>query len=238
MRRNHPQRRKEPAISVRRSKPIWIRLTGMLIMAFFCFLAGTAGVHAEASTDQNGDTVLIAYFTVPEDVSLEETDAVSGASILRKDDQVYGNTEYIANLIAARTGGALFAIESAADYPREHAPLLDAAAEEQNTDARPELTAVIDHPEAYDTIFIGYPIWWGDLPQPLYTFLETYDFSGKTIILFCVHGGSGLAGTMSTISGLQPDANVLSQAYTVSRNSVANVAQDDINTWIDSLELN
>ena len=89
-----------------------------------------------------------------------------------------------------------------------------------------------------DTIFIGYPIWWGDLPQPLYTFLETYDFSGKTIILFCVHGGSGLAGTMSTISGLQPDANVLSQAYTVSRNSVANVAQDDINTWIDSLELN
>lgn len=65
--------------------------------------------------------------------------------------------------------------------------------------ARPEIAGTVDNIEDYDTVFIGYPIWWGDMPMIVYNFLESYDFSGKTVIPFCTHGGSGLSGTESTI---------------------------------------
>ena len=90
--------------------------------------------------------------------------------------------------------------------------------------------------EEYDTVFIGYPNWNADLPMPLYTFLETYDFTGKTVIPFVTHGGSGFAGTVDTIAGLQPDAAIVSNGLAVSRNNVAS-SQEEIIAWIDTLNI-
>ena len=89
-------------------------------------------------------------------------------------------------------------------------------------------------PHTYEYIFIGFPNWNADLPMPLYTFFEEYDFSGKTIIPFVTHGGSGFSSTIRTIQGLEPDATVMEAGLSISRNSVPN-AQADVKSWTDSL---
>ena len=87
------------------------------------------------------------------------------------------------------------------------------------------------------TIILGYPNWWADLPMPVYTFLEEYDFGGKTIIPFVTHGGSGFSGTVRTISELQPDALVSENTLSLSRNNVAD-SEEDVASWAESLGLN
>ena len=141
-----------------------------------------------------------------------------------------GNVEYMASIIQSTVGGDLFRIETVEQYPLDHDPLVDQAAQEQDEDARPELSTHIENLEQYDTIFLGYPNWWGDMPQALYTFLEEYDFSGKTIIPFCPHGGSGFSRTESTIAELQPGAIVSENGLTVSRNDVAG-SRDEVAQW-------
>lgn len=152
------------------------------------------------------------------------------------DGEVLGNNQYIAQLIQQETGGELFRIETVQEYPGSHDPLLEFAYNEKADDARPELSTHIENLESYDTIFLGYPNWNADLPMPLYTFLEEYDFSGKTIIPFTTHGGSGFSGTISTISELQPDASVIEDGLSISRNSVPD-AQSDVADWIEGLNL-
>lgn len=136
--------------------------------------------------------------------------------------------------IQKNLGGDLFAIETVQEYPGSHEPLLDFAYNEKSDNARPELSTHIESLEGYDYIFIGYPNWNADLPMPLYTFFEEYDFSGKTIIPFVTHGGSGFSGTIRTIQSLEPDAAVIEAGLSVSRNSVAS-AQADVKSWTDSL---
>lgn len=183
-----------------------------------------------------GGKTLIAYFTVPEDADTSGVDAIAGASIVMKDGEVLGNTEYVAQIIRDTVGGDLFRIETVDTYPLDHEPLVDQAADEQDENARPALKTQIEDPGQYDTIILGYPNWWSDMPQPLYTFLETYDFSGKTIIPFVTHGGSGFSGTQATIAALQPGAVVSDNALSLSRNDVAE-AETEIRQWAGSLGL-
>ena len=212
----------------------------------------TDGANAQEAPEDTGDTassdtgtaqegqsessnVLIAYFSVPEDVDTEGIDANAGASIVVRDGQVMGNLEYMANVIQQTIGGDLFRIETVEEYPLDHEPLVDQAAEEQDEEARPELSTQIENPDQYDTILLGYPNWWGDMPMALYTFLEEYDFSGKTIIPFTAHGGSGFSDTVDTIAELQPDAEVSDEGLSISRNDVAD-AQEEISSWAQGLE--
>ncbi len=173
---------------------------------------------------------------MPEDVDTSGVDAIAGASIVVRDGEAVGNVEYMANVIAETVGADLFRIETVQQYPLEHEALVDQAAQEQDADARPELATHIENLEQYDTIFLGYPNWWGDMPQALYTFLEEYDFSGKTIIPFCPHGGSGFSRTESTIAELQPDATVSEEGLAISRNNVAGSAEQ-VADWANSLGL-
>lgn len=212
----------------------------------------TDGANAQEAPEDTGDTassdtgtaqegqsessnVLIAYFSVPEDVDTEGIDANAGASIVVRDGQVMGNLEYMANVIQQTIGGDLFRIETVEEYPLDHEPLVDQAAEEQDEEARSELSTQIENPDQYDTILLGYPNWWGDMPMALYTFLEEYDFSGKTIIPFTAHGGSGFSDTVDTIAELQPDAEVSEEGLSISRNDVAD-AQEEISSWAQGLE--
>ncbi len=189
-----------------------------------------------AKEENENSNILIAYFTVPEDIDTNGIDADSGASVVVKDEEVLGNMEYMALTIQDAIGGDLFRIETKEAYPLDHEPLVDQAAEEQDENARPELAAHIENPDQYDTILLGYPNWWGDMPQPLFTFLEEYDFSGKTIIPFNSHGGSGFSNTIEEIKEFQPDANISDEGLSISRDKVADSVQD-VTDWAKSLDL-
>lgn len=191
---------------------------------------------ADQGATGNGENILIAYFTMPENVDTSGVDAVAGASIVVRDGEAMGNVAYMASIIHETVGGDLFPIETVEQYPREHDALVDQAAEEQDEDARPALAIQLENLEQYDTVFLGYPNWWGDMPQALYSFLEEYDFSGKTIIPFCPHGGSGFSQTEATIAALQPNATVSENGLAISRNDVAE-SGDEIAAWASSLGL-
>lgn len=180
-----------------------------------------AGDSPAAAGDGNG--ILIAYFGVPE---TDGTDTVANASRVATENGVEGNCQFIAQAIQQAVGGDLFAIETVQEYPGTHQPLLDFAYDELRQNARPELSSEIENLDDYNVIFLGYPNWNADLPMPLYTFLESYDFSGKTIIPFVTHGGSGFSRTISTIQELQPNATVLTDGLSISRSNVPNAAQE------------
>ena len=176
---------------------------------------------------------LIAYFGVPE---TDGTDTVANASRVATQDGVVGNTQFIAQAIQQAVGGDLFAIETVQEYPGTHAPLLEFAYNELREDARPELAGQIENLDQYDVIFLGYPNWNADLPMPLYTFLESYDFAGKTIVPFVTHGGSGFSRTISTIQSLQPEATVLEDGFSVARSNMATSAQAAMD-WASGLNM-
>lgn len=191
-----------------------------------------AGDSQTPSGDSSNERkILIAYFTVPE---TDGVDAMANASRVVKDGQVVGNTEFIASLIQETLGGDLFAIETVQEYPGSHEPLLDFAYQEKSENARPELSSHIEDLSAYDVVFVGFPNWNADLPMPLYTFFETYDFSGKTLVPFVTHGGSGFSNAIRTIKNLEPDAVVVEEGLSISRNNVAD-AENDVKAWAESL---
>lgn len=135
---------------------------------------------------------------------------------------------------AADAGGGLFSIRTSVVYPADGGELIDYAAQEQEENARPELTTHIENLDGYDTIFIGYPNWWADLPMAVYSFFDEYDFSGKTIIPFNVHNGSRFSRTIQTIQELEPDATVVEDGFTVSEQTVAEAAED-VAAWLEGL---
>ena len=188
---------------------------------------------AGSAETADGGRILVAYFTVPE---TDGVDAVAGASRVVTDGEVLGNTQYIAQLIARQTGGDLFAIQTVQEYPGSHDALLEFAYNERAGDARPELAAALENPGDYDVVFLGYPNWNADLPMPLYTFLESYDFAGKTIVPFVTHGGSGFSRTISTIQSLQPEATVLEDGFAVARSNMATYAQAAMD-WASGLNM-
>lgn len=115
-----------------------------------------------------------------------------------------------------------------------HDELLEFAYNEMTENARPELASRIENLDSYDTVFLGYPNWNADLPMPLYTFLEEYNFSGKTIIPFTTHGGSGFSNTIRTIEELQPDASVVEDGLSIPRGNVPD-AGSDVTDWLAGL---
>lgn len=189
--------------------------------------------EAPVEIAEESDRILVCYFSFPE---TDSNDASAGASRVVIDDEIKGAMQYMAEIIADTSGGDLFRIETVQQYPGEHEPLVDIAADEKADSARPELATHIENLDDYDTIFIGYPNWWADMPMPLYTFLEEYDFSGKTIIPFNSHGGSRFSNTIETISSYAPNATVITDGFTVSKENVADVAED-LSAWVHGLGL-
>lgn len=178
-----------------------------------------------------GNNILIAYFTAAENSGV---DAASSASYSNINGDAKGRIRALADMIQAETGGELFSIQTSVVYPADGRELIDYADQEQSDNARPELTSHIEDLDAYDTIFVGYPNWWYDMPQALYSFFDEYDFSGKTIIPFNSHNGSRFSDTIETIQELEPDANVITDGFTVNERDVPDAA-GDIAEWINEL---
>ncbi|MDO4541365.1 MAG: flavodoxin [Bacillota bacterium] len=153
---------------------------------------------AEDSRENEGDdmNILVAYFS--------RAGENYNVGVIEK-----GNTEKVAEIMAEETGGDLFTIETVESYPQGYDECTEVAQVEKAENARPELIANVENMADYDVIFLGYPSWWSDMPMAVYTFLEGYDFSGKTIVPFCTHEGSGLASTESSIEEVCSGAEVL-----------------------------
>lgn len=177
-----------------------------------------------------GGKVLVAYFSVPE---TDSVDASSGASRLVSNGKLQGNTEYVATVISEATGGELFEIKTIHTYPGTHKELIDAAKKESDEDARPVLATHIKNMKEYDVVFIGFPNWWYDMPQPLYTFFDEYDFSGKTVVPFCTHGGSRFSDAIKTIREMEKGATVLN-GYAIARDHVGNSKVGILN-WLKKI---
>lgn len=183
---------------------------------------------SEVTSDTN---TLVVYFSMPETTDPNNMTQEEDNSVVVIDGEVLGNTQYVAYVIQENTGGDIFRIEPETPYPTDHDTLVDLAAEEQDQAARPAIKEHIENMDQYDIVFVGYPNWWGDMPMILYSFFDEYDFSGKTIIPFNTHGGSGFSNTISTIADLEPDATVDENGFTVSRDNVED-AEGDIIAWL------
>lgn len=143
---------------------------------------------AEKTEEQTSDgtNILVAFFS-----RADENYNVGTVAI--------GNTQILAEYIADEVGADSFHIETVTPYPKDYDDCCDVAKQELNDKARPEIQGGVDNMEQYDIVFLGYPIWWGDMPMAIYTFIESYDWSDKVVIPFCTHEGSGLSGTDSNI---------------------------------------
>lgn len=144
-----------------------------------------------------------------------------------------GNTERMAEQIVAQTGADLFSIEPVTPYPEDYTACTEVALEERDSDARPAIRTTIDADAwaAYDTVFIGCPVWWHTVPMIISTFAESYDFTGKTVVPFCTYAETYRDETLARIVELTPDARHLKGFGAVDRNT------DGITEWLEKIKL-
>lgn len=195
---------------------------------------GTA--EAESSEAGAQSSLLVAYFSYAENAALpDDVDASASASIQPWNGALTGNTGVVADMIAQATGADLFSIRTVEQYPDTYDATLDQGQQEQSDGARPELATHLENLDSYDTIFLGFPNWWGDMPMAVYTFLDEVDLSGKTVIPFVTSGGSGFSNTISTIQEMEPQATV-QEGLSIGASS-ATGAQQQVESWLSELGL-
>lgn len=158
-------------------------------------------------TGENGGKILIAFFSWG------------------------GNTKGIAEEIQSQTGADLFEIELLNPYSSDYNTVLDEAQRDQNAQARPKIKNHVDDMAQYDTIILGYPNWWASIPMPIASFLEEYDFSGKTIIPFCSHGGGRFGQSLTAIAKLAPNAT-MGDALSVHYSGGSSL-NTDVSNWLE-----
>ena len=195
---------------------------------------GTA--EAESSEAAAQSSLLVAYFSYAENAALpDDVDASASASIQPWNGALTGNTGVVADMIAQATGADLFSIRTVEQYPDTYDATLDQGQQEQSDGARPELATHLENLDSYDTIFLGFPNWWGDMPMAVYTFLDEVDLSGKMVIPFVTSGGSGFSNTISTIQQMEPQATV-QEGLSIGASS-ATGAQQQVESWLSELGL-
>ena len=145
-------------------------------------------------------------------------------------DLPVGNTEVVAGVIQSLAGGDTFRIDTLAAYPSDYTRATEVAQDELDRNARPELARDVDNLDAYGVIFLGYPNWWGTAPMAVFTFLDAHDLSGKTIIPFCTHEGSGMGHSERDIKAACPGAKVL-KGLAIKGGSVRR-AEQDLASWL------
>lgn len=144
-----------------------------------------------------------------------------------------GNTEIVAEMIADITGGDLFEVDTVKPYAADYYACIDEAKSELREGARPELKQYMDSMDGYDTIFVGYPNWWGTMPMAMFTFLEHYDLSGKRILPFCTNEGSGMGGSERDLKKICKGATVES-GLSIHGAEAAN-SRSKVEAWVRKL---
>ena len=196
---------------------------------------------AEETAEESSETgaqrnLLVAYFSYAENAALpDDVDASASASIQPWNGTLTGNTGVVAAMIAQASGADLFSIRTVEQYPDTYNATIDQGQQEQREDGRPELAAHLENLDNYDTIFLGFPNWWGDMPMALYSFLDEVDLSGKTVIPFVTSGGSGFSNTIRTVQEMEPQADV-QEGLSLGASS-ATGAQEQVESWLSELGL-
>ncbi len=178
--------------------------------------------------NKSENKILTVYFSAG---NSSNADAVSSATPKLGDKYV---TEYIATQINDKVGGDIEPVVPEEDYPKDYNDTADKAKDENEKNARPKFT-LKTNPEDYDVIFIGYPIWWYEMPMIMDTFFDEYDFSEKTIIPFNTHEGSGDGGTYDDIKKLEPKANVL-DGFNIQGSSGKSEIDSGVKDWLNGLK--
>lgn len=161
----------------------------------------------------------------------QNTDSSDGGNVLIAYFSWGGNTAGIAEEIQRQTDADLFEITLVKPYSSDYNTVLDEAQRDQNEQARPELATHVENMEDYDVIILGYPNWWASIPMPIASFLEEYDFDGKTIIPFCSHGGGRFGQSLTAIAKLAPDAG-MGEALSVHYSGGSSLS-DDVSAWLE-----
>lgn len=216
------------------------RILGILLACTMVFaLAGCS--NGGTTTSQSGDTgsgissqpEAVSQTSVP--ASQNEESAPEEGGVLVAYFSWSGNTERVANLIAQQTGGDLFEITPATPYTDDYDTLLDVAQQEQAEDARPALANTVENWDSYDVVFVGYPNWWSDAPMAVYTFLESYDFTGKTLIPFNTSSSGGFGRSLDGVAQSAPGAEML-EGLALTENELDD-ASNQVSAWISGLGL-
>ena len=185
----------------------------------------------ETANDDGQKSTLILYFSAD---NTKDVDAVSSATPMADGT---ASVEWIANIIQAQVGGDLIPIIPSVDYPLDYDELADYAKQERDDGGRPAFEDLGVDPTSYDIVFIGYPIWWYEMPMIMDTFFDTYDFTGVTIIPFNTHAGSRDGGTYGDISELEPNATVLDGLAIRGEDAGEDSARRSIEEWLSGLNL-
>ena len=184
-----------------------------------------AAASAAGTKTENSSNTLVIYFS--------RTGEQYTVGVIDK-----GNTAIVAEMIADQTGAELFEVLPEDDhYPMTYDALTDVAKQEQNDNARPAYSGELPDLGGYSTIYIGAPVWWGDWPMIMYTVFENNDFSGKKLIPFSTHEGSGLSGFDKKLQSACPDAEVL-KGLAVRGNDAQNrqdKVRESVNSWLTEL---
>ena len=190
-----------------------------------------ASTNAMAQTSSTASKILVVYFSrVGISPFSENVDVVTSASLNAGDKGLIGNTEIIAKMVQDAVGDDLFQIVTVKSYPENYRETTDVASQELGQNARPELAAHVENMADYDVIILCYPNWWGTIPMAVFTFLEEYDFSGKTIAPLCTHEGSRLGRSVADITKLCPQSTIL-DGLAIRGGSVKN-AQNEVAEWL------
>ena len=193
--------------------------------------SGSEDITNYTAGENSGESekMLVLYFgsdnTADADLKSEATPYYDGV----------GATGYLAQHIAEKTGADIEKITPVTDYPSGYNDTVEAAKEEQNNSVYPEFQPLTHNPEDYDVIIIGYPVWWYKMPNIMDSFFNAYDLSGKVIIPFNTHEGSGDSGTYDDIRELEPNATV-ADGFNV-KGSDAGEAEKDLDKWLEVMEL-
>lgn len=203
----------------KRKKLIILGIAVIVVAAGIFFLLNGSGSNPNVSqavlskgTEQTN--VLVIYFSRANEIEVtDQIDAVSSASLNLEDGKIIGNTEMIAQEIAAATGADLYPIITENAYPANYTGTLLKAGVEMMLRSRPSLAGNLDSMDQYDVLFLGFPNWDGTLPMPVASFLEENDLSGKTIVPFVTHKGSGFGSSMGMIEDLASGADVYTDGW-------------------------
>ena len=199
-----------------------------ILIAYFSWADNTVVEDEDAAVQ----SALSHYKSIGDSSAYSGTDAVSSASIVSP-----GNTAQVASYIQEYLGGDLFPIVVQDLYPDNYDKCLDRAAEEKAKKSRPELKNSLENMDDYDIIFLGFPNWWSSAPMPVFSFIEQYDLSGKTIVPFCCHGTSGIAKCVSDIAADLPENTNILNPLGIYRADINN-AKSKVNDWLSGLGFN
>ena len=146
-----------------------------------------------------------------------------------------GNTREIANQIHERVGSEIMELQTVKSYPEDYEAVKKQAMQELNSGFKPVLKTKVKEIGSYDVIFVGTPIWWGTIAAPVKSFLSQYDLSGKTIVPFCTHAGSGQGRSVTDISKLCPKSTILEGIAVWGRD--AKTAQNEVSEWLRKIKM-